>query len=290
MHLHVRQLQCVCARRISAELRGHAGHLRQRVQQHLRRQPLHEIARIVFRVHLVGRVGIGGKLVDARIHNRAGQPLHVVAALHEIVAQRGEQLFVRSRIGRPHIVHRFHQAPAHEIRPHPVHQRAREIGILGAHQPVGEMHAPVLGRIEGHGRTIQRRGRQRLQQLRMQHVAGGLGIHHDVARLVAVLQPHPREQVHQFVILLLRPLLQRMIMAARARHAIAHERLGRGLRQVDGILVQHVVIQRAVLPRIARRREDFIRELVPRLVILHAVANPVVERPHRVGAQLAAGD
>src|ERR1017187_4013911 len=38
----------------------------------------------------------------------------------------------------------------------------------------------------------------------MQHVAGGLGIHHDVARLVAVLQPHARKQVHQLVILLLR--------------------------------------------------------------------------------------
>src|ERR1039458_5628743 len=49
LHLHIRQFERARAHRISAELRGHAGHLRHGIQQHLRRQPLHEIARIVFR-------------------------------------------------------------------------------------------------------------------------------------------------------------------------------------------------------------------------------------------------
>ena len=96
----------------------------------------------------------------------------------------------------------------------------------------------------------------------------GFGEHDVVARLVAVLHADAREQVGHLVILRLRPLLQRMIVAAGAGDALAQERLGGVLGDVDRVLVQDEVVQRAVLPRAAGRREDLAGELVPRLVLL----------------------
>ena len=43
--------------------------------------------------------------------------LHVVAVLDEVLGQRGEQFLVRRRIGRAQVVHRIHQAAAHEVAP-----------------------------------------------------------------------------------------------------------------------------------------------------------------------------
>ncbi len=62
---------------------------------------------------------------------------------------------------------------------------------------------------------------------------------------------HAREQIRELVILLLRPLLERMIVAARAGEALAQERLRGVLGDIDRILVQHEIIQRAVLARVA---------------------------------------
>ena len=81
-----------------------------------------------------------------------------------------------------------------------------------------------------------------------------------------------------------------MVVAARAGEALAEECLGRVFGQLDRILVQHEIIKRAILPRASGACKDFACELVPRLVLAYAVADPVVEGPHRVRPQLAAGD
>ena len=133
-------------------------------------------------------------------------------------------------------------------------------------------------------------GAQRAQQARMIDVAGSLGEDDGVARIVAVLHADAREQIRHLVILRLRPLFQRMIVAARAGEALAQKRLRGVFGDLDRVLVQDEVIQRAVLPRAAGAGEDLAGEFVPRLVLFDAVANPVVEGPHRVRTKLAARD
>ena len=75
-----------------------------------------------------------------------------------------------------------------------------------------------------------------------------------------VLDADAGEQVRHLVILRLRPLLQRMIVAAGAGDALAEKRLRRVLADLDRVLVQDEVIQRAVLPGAARAQEDLAGE------------------------------
>ena len=52
--------------------------------------------------------------------------------------------------------------------------------------------------------------------------------------------------------------------------------------------MKHEVIQRAIFAVASGGSEDVTSELVPRLVLLYRITNPIVERPHRIRAQLAA--
>ena len=82
-------------------------------------------------------------------------------------------------------------------------------------------------------------------------VAGSFREDHDIAGFVAVLLTHAREQIRELVVLLLRPLFERMIVAARAGQPLAEERLRGIFGDIDRILVNHEIIQRAVLPCVA---------------------------------------
>src|SRR5687767_7479896 len=119
----------------------------------------------------------------------------------------------------------------------------------------------------------------------MVDIARGLGVDYHLAGFVAVLLAHTREQVSELVILLLGPFLQWMIVAPRAGEPLSHERLRYILRQIYRVLVQNEIVQSAVLAARSARREDFRRELIPRLVLLYGIADPVIESPHRVGTQ-----
>ena len=81
-----------------------------------------------------------------------------------------------------------------------------------------------------------------------------------------------------------------MVVAARAGDREAHERHRHVLGDVDRVLVQDVVVGRAVRQRVARRGQHLTRQRVPRLVGGDAGANPVVVRPHRVRLQAPARD
>ena len=85
-------------------------------------------------------------------------------------------------------------------------------------------------------------------------IARSLGEDDRLRRIVAVLHADAREQIRHLVILLLRPFLQRMIVAAGAGEPLAQERLRDVLGELDRVLVQDEVIQRAVLPRAAAAR------------------------------------
>src|SRR5579872_7180351 len=81
-----------------------------------------------------------------------------------------------------------------------------------------------------------------------------------------------------------------MIVAARTSNALPQKRFRYVLREIDRVFMQYEVVQLAIATGVTRTGEDFTSKLVPRLVGFHAVANPVVKGPHRVGAQLTAGD
>ena len=67
----------------------------------------------------------------------------------------------------------------------------------------------------------------------MVEIACGLSEHYGVAQLVAVFESDSGEEIRELVILLLRPLFQRMVVAARAGELLAQERLRDILRQPD---------------------------------------------------------
>src|SRR5215475_13042168 len=71
---------------------------------------------------------------------------------------------------------------------------------------------------------------------------------------------------------------------------LAQKRLRGRLGEVDWILVQHEVVQCAVLSSASGTEKNLVRKLVPGLVGFHRIADPVIEGPHRCGIQPAAGD
>ena len=170
----------------------------------------------------------------------------------EILAQRSQQFFVRGGIRRAQIVHRVDQSAAHEVGPDAIDDRSREHRVVPAGEPFREDDAPVLRGIDRDTGGIERRGRQRTSQFRIKDVARGFREYDVLARHAAILDAHAGEQVRHLVILNLRPFFQRMIVAARARDALAQERLGRVFAQLDRVLVQDEIVQRAVLARAAR--------------------------------------
>ncbi len=97
--------------------------------------------------------------------------------------------------------------------------------------------------------------------------------------MVAVLDAHAREQVGHLVILLLRPLFERMVVAAGARDALAHEGQRGIFGKVDGVFVQDEIVQRAVLAGAAGAQEDLAGELVPGLVLLSPLRESSRRRP-----------
>ena len=70
-----------CTARVPAreapELFGHAGGVAHRVEQCLRADPAGDVMREVLRIAGVGRVGLAGRLIHARVHDRADQVLAV---------------------------------------------------------------------------------------------------------------------------------------------------------------------------------------------------------------------
>ncbi len=74
------------------------------------------------------------------------------------------------------------------------------------------------------------------------------------------LQPHARKEIGHAVVVLLGPLRQRMIVAMGAGDVDAQKRLGHVLRDVQRIAVDHPVVGRAILQRVAGGGDDLGRQ------------------------------
>jgi hypothetical protein len=79
-----------------------------------------------------------------------------------------------------------------------------------------------------------------------------------------------------------------MIVAASASDPLAEECFCAGFSEIDGIFVKHEIVQRAVLTTAAGTGENLVGELVPRFVLLDALADPIVEGPHGGGVETLA--
>ena len=246
--------------------------------------------RVVFLIlHvLLGR--LRRRLVGGRLHDGADQVIHIEPALDEVLGERVQHVFVRGRIGGAHVVHRFHQPPAHEVAPYAVHEGSREVGIILRRKPLGKILAQVTRGIDRQRRSQQRLRWKRASEPVVSVLARGTGKDADVlkngshagpvARRGAHLQPHTGKEIGHSVVIFLRPLGQRVIVAVRAGDIDAQEGHRDVFRDVRGVAVDHPIIRRAVFPRVAIRIDDLPDELVPGLILRHALPNPAVVTPH----------
>src|SRR5438309_7985096 len=105
----------------------------------------------------------------------------------------------------------------------------------------------------------------------MLHLARGCQV--DIALLgtVPLLGFHLREERRQLVILLLRPLLIRMVVTASTLDADAEEHLRRRLRQILRLAGDPEVVRRPLLEPAPPGQQQLAGELVPWLVLRHAL-------------------
>src|SRR3989442_12679057 len=91
---------------------------------------------------------------------------------------------------------------------------------------------------------------------------------------------HPREERRQLVILLLRPLLIRMVVAAGALDADPQEHLRRRLRQILRLAGDPEEVPPPFLEPPPTGQHQLAGEPVPRLVLRHALPDPAAKRVH----------
>ena len=239
--------------------------------------------RVVAIVLDAGRIGVGRPLVGRRGHDRADQALHVEPVLDEVRGDRRKQLLVRRGVGRAQVVDRMHETAAEQAAPHAVHDRARELRVVGRCQPCGDIGPPVLARSRRHGHPVERAWRQRDAQPRMQDLSFVRRVHERCLafrgeRAVVVFHGDAREQVRELVVVALGPLLHRVVVAPRARERQAEKRLRVVLGDVDRIPMDQEVIGGAHAIGASRSRRELADEAVPGRVGGNRRPNPVVER------------
>ena len=183
------------------------------------------------------------------------------------------------------------QAAAQEVPPDAVDQRPGEVRVVRRRQPVGEvLRGGRVGLSSGSGLPSSGVGGMATPRRRCSTSPSGCDCTEHLAGAVAVLERRPRRTGWPC------PSTGPASTSpaggcgsgAGDRHAQERDR-GR-LGQVGDVLVQHEVVGRAVLQRAAAGGEDLAGEAVPRLVVGHALADELVERPHRRLRQLAARD
>ena len=144
--------------------------------------------------------------------------------------QAVEQLVVARRVRVAEVVDRLDDPPADQVKPDPVDQALGEERVVGARQPGCQADAPVrcVGRVV-EDRAAQGLGLHRPAGARLADVARAGGVDHLLIGQVALLAADLREERREAVIVVLRPALERVIVALGALDPDAQEELGRGL-------------------------------------------------------------
>ena len=254
-----------------------AGHGRDRVEQDFGRQELGLGVREIEAVVRVQRVGGRAELIGAAVQDRADQLLEVVAVLDEVGREAVEQLVVAGGVGVAEVVDRLDDPPADQVKPDPVDQALGEERVVGARQPGRQADPPVFGRRVVEDRAAQRLGLHLAARARLADVARPGGVDHLFVRQIALLAADLREEGGEAVIVVLRPALERVVVALGALNAHAQEELRRGLDGRFGIAADPVIVGGRVLERRAVGRQQLADQLVHRQVALQALANPAME-------------
>ena len=108
------------------------------------------------------------------------------------------------------------------------------------------------------------------------------------AGLHALLAADPREERREAVVILLAPFLERMMMAAGALNPQPEEELGRVFHLLVDLLHLAIPGDRRILAHFARSGQNVADELIVGLVLVQALANPIVEQIRAVGEALHA--
>ena len=246
----VRNLRGAHAAGNAGELGLGAGGEREGIDHLLRAQATRMGVTEVNRVILVPLVLHNGELIGARLADGLHQLAQVEAVLHELRRERVEQFRIARRIAGADVVHRIDDAAAEEVAPDAVRHRLGEERILRRDEPVNHRHATVIANRHGLGvadRNLGRDGRVGLEMLHLAAVVlvindllggdhertAGLG-EDDLLADLAFFETNLRKVRAHLVILILRPLLERMVVTLVAVEAHAQE----GLRDILGHLAR----------------------------------------------------
>lgn len=83
------------------------------------------------------------KLIHAAIENRSVQVLQIEAAFAKVLRQPVEQLRIRWRISKIEIVRCVDDADSEILRPDPIHDGRREVGVVGLPHPLPELNSRI---------------------------------------------------------------------------------------------------------------------------------------------------
>ena len=233
--------------------------------------------------------------VGLRGEDQTHQALEVVAVLDQVGSQRRHERLVAGWIADTEVVDRLDEADGEVVGPHPVDDRAGEVGVVGRGEPGGESLAAVGGGLEWQGRCVERGGGLRLASARLKELAGILDKQRPLAVTTARVAPpalgaDAREEVGKGVVLVVGPFLEGVVVALRAADREAQESLAGVLSHRLRVLVDGEEICGAVVEARAARRDDVAGESVPGDIRGHPVADPAVVGVDGLGPELRAGD
>ena len=238
-------------------------------------------------VVLVPLVGAEGRLVRPGGGDRPHQVAQIEVVLDQVGGERIEQLGVHWLVRGADVVDRVDDAAAHEVAPHAVRDRRREVGVVRGGQPVGQRR-PASWALVRFRRALDRHqvlGRHHRVRLRVQLFGVAALLEHDfLAGAEARADAEAREERRHLEVLVLGPALERVVVALGADHAHAHEQLGRGLHRLLRVAGGAEVAGGGHIEGAAAGDDQLVHQLVVRPVVLDRLAQPAAEGEHALVA------
>ncbi len=252
----------------------------------LGRVQLRHGVREILVVVLVEFIGVSTELVGPRLHNCSDQVFRVITMIGEVLGQRVQEVVIGGRVRVAKVIDGIDDAPPTQMKPDAIGQRLGHKGIVAGSHPVGQGLAAI-----GAGRECRRGaphefGGHGLTRARLRYFIGaievnefrpilGLRCRTRLGRVLPLL--YPREPGGHAVVVILRPALERMIVALGTLHANAEEELRRGLRQGRGIARDAIVVRGWIGESAAAGRQHFPDDLIEAVVVFNMAAQPGVE-------------
>ena len=201
------------------------------------------------------------------------------------------------RIGLAEIVGRIDEALAHQIRPDTVGLSPGEERVVGPGHPVGQEQQPIIAARQIQGPVTQQPRLHDFAGIRMLDLAlvvkeddlfadELMAVEFVLAFVVDDLVLDAREEGGKLVVIVLRPAIERVVVALGTLHAHAEKNLGSGLGPGVGVAQGPVVVGSRLLVGAAPAGDQLPGQQVERLVVGHRLAEPFVEHLHALAIEL----